>query len=124
MKTFRFRDFQVYRDARKFRKKVASILKLFPTTERYRLVDQIHRSCLSVLLNIAEGSAKRSDADFARFLEMSICSLNECVAGFDTAYDDALVTEEIRLDVEKAAELLVKQLGGFIKSLRSEKVKC
>ncbi|MFH0770293.1 MAG: four helix bundle protein [Candidatus Peregrinibacteria bacterium] len=121
MKTFRFHDFQVYQDARAFRSKVASVIKTFPATERYRLVDQIHRSCLSVLLNIAEGSAKHSDLDFARFLEISIGSLNECIAGFDAAFDEKLVTEAMRADIEKEAEHLVKQLGGFIKTLRSEK---
>jgi len=121
MKTFRFREFPVYQDARSFRQKGAQILKTLPPTERYRLVDQIHRSCLSVLLNIAEGSAKQSDPDFARFLEMSIGSLNECVAGFDAALDDQLITEAIRSEIENQAEGLVKQLGGFIKKLRSAK---
>ncbi|MDD5055437.1 MAG: four helix bundle protein [Candidatus Peribacteraceae bacterium] len=121
MKTFRFRDFQVYKDARKFRSKVGAILKQFPQSEKYRLVDQVHRSCLSVLLNVAEGSAKHSDLDFARFLEMSIGSLNELVAGFDAAIDDQFITEEQRKAIEIEAENLIKQLGGFIKTLRAPK---
>lgn len=121
MKTFRFRDFPVYQEALLFRKKVALILATFPVSEKYRLVDQIHRSCLSIILNIAEGSAKQSDADFARFLEMAIASVNETVAAFDVAAGDGLVDEKVRASIELAAENLAKQLGGFLRKLRSIK---
>ena len=119
MQTFRFRDFQVYKDARAFRLKIVALLKEFPSSERYRLIDQIHRSCLSIVLNIAEGSAKHSDADFARFLEMSIASVNETVAGFDVACDDNLIDKNRLQLLEQDAENLARQLGGFIKKLRS-----
>lgn len=122
MKTFRFRDFPVYKDALRFRKNIAEILQKFPTVEKYRLIDQIHRSCLSIILNIAEGSAKQSDMEFARFLEMAIASVNETVAGFDIAFADEIVSEEIRSSIETDAEHLAKQLGGFIKSLRTPKI--
>lgn len=121
MKTFRFRDFPVYREALTFRKKVIAAIGNFPSNEKYRLVDQIHRSCMSIILNIAEGSAKQSDPDFARFLEMSIASVNEVIAAFDIAVEDSLVTEPLRVSIEKDAENLAKQLGGFLKKLRSAK---
>lgn len=118
MQTFRFKDFTVYKDARAFRKLVQKIVQTFPTTEKFRLVDQIHRSCLSIILNIAEGSAKRSDKDFARFLEMAISSVNEVVAAFDAALDDGFVSKEQTQLIEIEAEKLAKQLGSFLKKLR------
>lgn len=120
MKTFRFRDFTIYKEARAFRQNVRRELLRFPKTEQFRLVDQIHRSCLSISLNIAEGSAKGSDADFARFLGMAIGSVNETVAGFDAAFDDNIVNEETLKVVEGNAERLAKQIGSFIKALRAK----
>lgn len=123
MTTFRFRGFKVYQDARKFRRTVRAMLKKFPATEKFTLCDQINRSCLSILLNIAEGSAKTSDRDFARFLTMSIASVSEVVACFDLAYDDGIVSEMDSKAIEREAEEIAKQLGGFIKILKKLKVK-
>jgi four helix bundle protein len=46
----------------------------FPQTERFGSVSQMQRAALSILTNIAEGSAKSSAKEFARFLEMSLGS--------------------------------------------------
>ncbi|MFA4845794.1 MAG: four helix bundle protein [Patescibacteria group bacterium] len=119
MKTFRFRDFTIYKEARIFRTSVQRQLCEFPVTEKYRLVDQIHRSCLSILLNIAEGSAKKSDKDFARFLEIAIGSLNEIIAAFDAASDNGLVSAQQITEIEIHAEKLAKQIGSLLKKLRN-----
>jgi len=121
MKTFRFRDFTIYKDARAFRKMAQDLIKNFPSGEKYRLTDQIQRSCLSVLLNIAEGSAKKSDMEFARFLETAIASVNEVVAGFDAAIDDGHIVEQQLKCIEAEAEKLAKQIGSFIQRLRGSK---
>lgn len=76
-KTFRFMDFPVYVDAMTFYK---DILVVTEKVTIYSLKDQIRRASLSIVLNIAEGSAKKSDKDFARFLENSIGSSNEVAA--------------------------------------------
>lgn len=118
MKTFRFRDFVIYRSAREFRKIVRFNLAQFPSTERFRLADQIHRSSISILLNIAEGSAKGTDKDFARYLGIAISSLNEVIAGFEVALDDGFLQQDQFQIIETAAERLAKQIGSFIQRLR------
>lgn len=121
MTTFRFREFKVYKDARAFRQLVRKILKKFPSNEKFILKDQINRSCLSIILNIAEGSAKKSDKDFSRFLGMAIASVSETVAGFDLAMDDELISQQEFSLVVTEAESIAKQLGGFMKSLQKVK---
>ncbi len=49
----------------------------FPSYERYGLKSQMQDAAVSCPTNIAEGSAKSSNKDFARFLEMSLGSLYE-----------------------------------------------
>ena len=123
MKTFRFKDFQVYKDAKKLRRTVLKLLQKFPSEEKYRLVDQIHRSCLSIILNIAEGSAKKSDKDFARFLEMGIASTSELIAAFDVALEDRVIMQEDMSLIEAEAEIVAKQLGSFLKILHKPAIK-
>jgi four helix bundle protein len=57
--------------------------KSFPTDEEFGLTQQIRRAALSVHLNIAEGSSRRSVAERKRFFEIARGSLIE----IDTALD-------------------------------------
>lgn len=59
---------------------VTDIYKLtntFPSHERFGIISQMQRAALSCPTNISEGSAKSSNKDFSRFLEMSIGTLYE-----------------------------------------------
>jgi len=114
MRTFRFFDFPVYNEAKNFYKKI------FVVTEGirdYSLVDQIRRVALSIILNIAEGSAKKSDKEFARFLETSLASVNEVVACLDVMHDRGLISKDKYSGLLVDAEKIARQLGGFIKTL-------
>lgn len=46
----------------------------FPKTERYSLSQQITRAAVSIPSNIAEGSSRKSEKDYNRFLEISLGS--------------------------------------------------
>ncbi|MBU0767295.1 four helix bundle protein [Patescibacteria group bacterium] len=123
--TFRFRQFKVYQDAKIFRKLVVEMLNKFQIERKFALLNQIDRASISIVLNIAEGSAKKSDKEFARFLEISIASANEVVAAFDIAQDDRIITQKDFDLIEREAANVVKQLGGFKKTLlRSTRVNC
>ena len=115
-KTFRFKSFSVYNDSRFFYQK---IIILADKIKIYSLRDQILRASLSIVLNIAEGSAKKSDKDFARFLEHSIGSINEVVACLDVLLDLKIIEKDSHSQFITEAEKITKQLGGFIKKLRS-----
>lgn len=115
MKSFRFIDFPVYEEAKCYYKK---ILILSLRVKDFSFKDQIKRAALSIILNIAEGSAKKSDKEFAKFLEISIASANEVAACIDVMYDMKRISVSEFNDLMDDLESIVKQLGGFIKNLR------
>jgi len=108
--------FKVYQDAKLLRKKVIGVTKNFPRDFCY-LKDQIRRSSLSIVLNIAEGSAKRSDRDFNRYLENSMGSANETAAALDIALAEKLIREKQFIESVELCRAVVDQLGGFSKKL-------
>ncbi|MFH1286938.1 MAG: four helix bundle protein [Candidatus Magasanikbacteria bacterium] len=124
-KTFRFREFPVYRDGRLF---VSELKKFsnqkFPKEEIFALRLQLWRALDSILLNIAEGSDRGTEKDFARFLNNSHTSLNEVVVCLDVALDNQYIsTEEHTFWLEQAANL-VSQITAFRRALlNTSKVK-
>jgi four helix bundle protein len=57
----------------------------FPAEEKFGLVSQIRRAATSVLLNLAEGSSRKSRGDYARSIQIALGSLVEVDAGMKIA---------------------------------------
>lgn len=116
---FRFRNFAVYVNSRKFINKVYGITRQFPQNEQFGLTAQLRRSALSIALNIAEGSDRGSDRDFNRFIHMAMGSMNEVVAALDIAYDNNNIHKPLYDSIIADAEIVIKQLSNLSKKLKS-----
>ena len=113
---FRFLKFKVYIDAKDFYNEVVKLTSVF-SRSNFEFTDQLRRAALSIMLNIAEGSAKKSDKDFNRYIKNALGSINECVACLDVAKSEKLINEtDFGAFVTKAASI-ANQLGGFSKFL-------
>ena len=51
-------DFELYKCAREFRKRIYDLLKALPDCKKYCLVQQMRRAALSVSNNIAKGHGR------------------------------------------------------------------
>ncbi|MDD4993421.1 MAG: four helix bundle protein [Paludibacter sp.] len=85
----------------------------FPTIERFGLISQMQRSAVSVPSNIAEGSAKSSNKDFSRFLEMSIGSLFELETQLILATKLNYLESEVSISTQSKINELQKMIIGF-----------
>ena len=72
-----YKELIIWRKGIEIVKKVYAITKQFPTEEKYGIVSQITRAAISIPANIAEGSSRNSDKDYARFLQLSLGSAFE-----------------------------------------------
>ena len=92
------------------------VTKLFPSEEKFSMVQQVRRAGLSVHLNVAEGCSGKSAIERKRFFEVSRGSVIE----IDTAIDFATKLEYCdRKSLEVLGNLIVtcfKQLSGLIKA--------
>ncbi|MEQ8808453.1 MAG: four helix bundle protein [Imperialibacter sp.] len=109
----------VFQQSRKLTLECYRITKVFPSDEKYAMVQQIRRAALSVHLNIAEGCSRRSVAERRRYFEIARGSVIEV----DTAFDIAEQLQYVKLkSIEHLGELIIscfKQLTGMM-STRNE----
>jgi len=77
---FKFEKLDVWQKAIEFADLIYATTRTFPADERFGLTDQMRRGSVSVSSNIAEGSSRSSDLDFARFVEIGTGSLFEVVS--------------------------------------------
>jgi four helix bundle protein len=118
MERFRFPSFRVYHDAKEYCRFCRDIVRSHIEKADRSLADQIVRALNSIVLNIAEGSDDQSDAEFARFLTISIRSIYETVAGFDLSVLYGYLQEDTIEIIEIKAQALVKQLVSFRQKLK------
>lgn len=108
----------MYADARIFITSAKKISRTkFPKHKQFCLLQQLCRALDSVVLNIAEGSNRGTDKDFAHFLNMSQASLSEVVSCFDVALDSKYFSTSEHTELLKNAEFLAYQLNSFRNSI-------
>ena len=89
-----YRKLDVWRRAHTLALSVYRLTNDFPKQEQYGLTSQIRRAVVSISANIAEGCGRDSNADFARFLAMSLGSASELECELLLARDLQFVSEE------------------------------
>jgi four helix bundle protein len=81
------------------------ISKLLPQDERFNMTQQLRRAALSVQLNIAEGSSRKSAIERRRYYEISRGSVIEVDTIFGIAGELEYFKPE---DLSETGELIVK----------------
>jgi len=110
---FRFRDWDIYNDSRKFKREIYLIANRFPKDEKFGLTDQTKRALVSIILNIAESANKSTDKDRRVYINRAHCSLDEVVACMDCALDENFIDKKTHLSILVNASSLAKRLNAF-----------
>jgi four helix bundle protein len=120
---FRFEKLEVWREARSLALQIYRITEKFPVEEKYGLVGQLRRASVSIASNIAEGSSRNSDKDFAHFLEMSYGSLMEVITQLILAHDIGYLDEPELDQMKNNGAKLAAKLVALNRSLSVSKRK-
>lgn len=114
---FRFEKLNIWQNANKYAHDIYEITKNFPKEELFSLSDQLKRAANSVGANIAEGSGSSSGKDFIHFLNIAIKSIYETVSFLFRAEQEGYLSERERIDIYGRAEILIKQVQSFKKTI-------
>ena len=69
-----FKELRIWQKGIEIAVKTYQLTETFPKEDKYGVCQQMTRSGVSISSNIAEGSSRRSEKDYARFIEISLGS--------------------------------------------------
>lgn len=114
---FGFEKLDVWQKAIEFADFVYEVTRSFPSDERFGLTNQMRRAAVSVSSNIAEGSGRLSQKDFARFIEVAAGSVYEVVSQASISHRQGFLLQDQFRKIYDLAEQQGRMLSGLRRSL-------
>ena len=116
---FDFERLEVYQKAVELVVTIFRITRLLPKEYQYSLADQLRRSGLSVLNNLAEGSGKLSKKEKAQFCKTSLNSARECIPMLTVLLRERQLSTETHRTLRQETVHIANMLGRLIASVGS-----
>ncbi len=115
-----FRKLKVWEKSHNLTLEIYKSTESFPGPEIYGLTSQIRRSCCSIPANIAEGCGRKSDAEFARFLQIAMGSASELEYHLLLARDLQFLKDSDYVKLDKVTIEIKQMLATLIKKLKTD----
>ena len=116
-----FRQLKVWEKSHQLALPVYKATKEFPKEELYRLTSQIRRASMSIPINVAEGCGRNTDADFVRFLQMTMGSASETEYQLILAHDLGFLPKDLYEKLHSGVEEVKRMLASLLKTLRTDR---
>ena len=114
-----FRNLTVWQNSINLVTDVYKITKDFPAEEKFGLTTQLQRSAVSIPSNIAEGTGRSTDRDFANFLSMALGSSYELETQILISNNLNYLNDEKMKSILDALNDIQKMLASLINKLKS-----
>jgi four helix bundle protein len=92
----------------------------FPSTERYRLVDQLCRAVVAIPSDIAEGKGRLSKKEFIQMLARARGSSYEVQTQLEASHKLGYLAEDAYATLIEKANEVSRLLNGLIKNLQKQ----
>ncbi|SRR6266545_1049430 len=115
-----FRRLVVWQKAHQLTLAIYRVTKSFPDDERYGLTAQMRRCAVSIGANLAEGSARRSDKDFARFVLIAFGSASELEQHLLLVVDLEYVAKDLHVKLDADVIEIKRMLAGLNRRLMAD----
>jgi four helix bundle protein len=113
-----FKKLEVWQVAHKVACEVYRATACFPKTEAYGLTAQLRRSAASIPANLAEGSGRRGDVEFSRFVRISLGSATELEYHLLLSRDIGLLTQSVHENLVAQVLRMQAMLVGLNRILK------
>lgn len=117
--TLNHQKLDLYSFSKTFTFECYKLTKIFPADEKFGMTSQIRRAALSVHLNIAEGSSRKSEVERKRYYEIARGSVIEIDAALDIAKEIEYLNNYDLTNLGESMIKCFKLLSGLIESKAS-----
>ncbi len=114
------KNIEIWKLGYSFALKVYKLLDKIPKEESDNIIPQMRRTAVSIPLNIAEGSSKRSKKDFLNYVNTAYGSAKELDVLLSLCKDLGYIKEDVYLDYFKELDLLMGKIFLFMRNLEKE----
>jgi len=118
-----FRKLEVWQVAHKVACEIYRETANFPKTEAYGLTSQLRRSAASIPANIAEGCGRRGDAEFGRFVRISLGSATELEYHLLLSHDVGFLSASPYESLSAQVLRIQGMLAGLNRALKNPRAK-
>ncbi|MBE6750941.1 MAG: four helix bundle protein [Ruminococcaceae bacterium] len=108
-----YKELIVWKKSMELVKEIYTLTKKLPKEETYGLCDQMRRAAVSIPSNIAEGNGRKTDIEYARFLNISRGS--ECE--LETQLYICIMLNYLTETETKNAFSLLSEIGKMLNTL-------
>ena len=115
-----FRELRIWQRSIDLAEAIYKITADFPKEEKYGLISQLRRCCVSVPSNISEGAGRSTNKQFKYFLEISMGSCNELQTQLELSFRFNFISKEILDKLNDEILQIFKMILVFYNSLKSE----
>jgi len=116
---YSFEKLEIWQIARKLTSEIYKITRDFPEDEKYGIVNQLRRACISICSNIAEGNSRTSNKEKTYFFQIAYSSsmevLNQIIISNDLNYLGEPDLKKLREIIEK----LSNKINALHKNIKS-----
>jgi four helix bundle protein len=114
----RFQDIQAWQEARMLVSRIYKASQSGQLSRDFGLKDQIQRSGVSIMANIAEGFGRRGRQEFVHFLKIARGSCSEVQSHLYVALDNGSIDELTFQDLQARSETVGRRISAFIAHLK------
>ena len=118
-KISRFEDLDCWQEARKLVNSVYRVCSVNAFKKDFSLVDQMKRSVISIMSNIAEGFSRKSNKEFIQFLFIAKSSAAELQSHLYVAVDQGYLNEDTFNELYNHTDKVQRMISNLIKYLNS-----
>ena len=118
-----FEDLLVWKDARQLVNEIYTLTKKDYFSKDFGLADQIRRSAVSVMSDIAEGFERGSNTELIQFLYVAKGSCGELRTQLIVAFDQKYICKEEMEQTKELAKKVSGMLSNFITFLKHSELK-
>ena len=109
-----FKDLKAWQRSMDLAEAIYEVTTSFPKEERFALVDQMRRSAISVISNIAEGYGRGTDKDLTHFLYVARGSANELSAQIELSKRLSYISDDSFVNMDALCMEVNKMLSSLI----------